>query len=254
MDFSKIKKRLVGKIPVKIQEEEKLADLGRFVAVLTVASVLLFYISSLNLEMSFSRRQVALQTNGILRTAGVNSEFYRHSITIPEDSKALPEASERFGNLGMTRVRKKGSYQFLADSLHPQRERILNQYVGNLREEGYRVYTSPSLIYVRNGESNFKSFQVDIIPECVGWIGLFAVIALIIAYPGATWRERFLGTILAVPLMHLMNLIRLTTTIYAGWSQGIAFLNIVHDFLWKTLLIFWALFLWIIWVKFIVKE
>lgn len=240
----------VKRIPEKIQEEEKLYKLARFVAILAVFSILLVYLSSLNMEMKFPRRQVASQTNILVNAMGINSTFYDQSITIPSNSPVLPEAKQKLVNLGMQEFNQEGHSQFIANDLHPEREKILDSYVNGLRQQGYRVYYSPALLSINSEQA---SFQVDIVPECVGWIGMFAVVALMIAYPDASHRNRFFGVIIAIPLMHLVNLVRLSTTVYAGWKYGMSFLNIVHDFLWKTLLIFWALFLWIFWVKFVVE-
>lgn len=231
--------------------EEELSKIARFVIVIVLASLLLAYLSSLNLEMKFARRQVAQHTNTVLHGMGINSYFYDHSVKVPKSSNLLPKIDIQLTNLGMEEVKTEDSLHFLSGSLHPKRERVLNSYLQKVRSQGYRVYYSPATIMIpRKG----GPLQVDIIPECVGWLGLFAVIALIIAYPEASWRERILGISISIPLMYLMNLIRLSTTIYAGWAQGIDLLNVVHDVLWKTLLIFWALLLWIVWIKFIVED
>ena len=96
--------------------------------------------------------------------------------------------------------------------------------------------------------------QVEIIPECVGWMGLFAIVALILAYPTVEWRKRMIGLILFIPLMYLVNILRLTTTIYAGYHYGMGVFEFVHSFLWKTVLIGFALLFWILWLYFIVDE
>ncbi len=244
-------KEKISKLTSKFQKKKELYKISKFAAILAFAAILLVLISSMNLEMRFARRQVARQTNAVLQLGGMNTQFYEHSVIIPNDSPALPEATDRLTKLGLHGREIEGATQFLSESMHHDDEEILHRYTNNLKAQGYRVYTTPALIDInKTGEP----FQIDVVPECVGWIGMFAIIALIIAYPDAKKQEKFLGVIMAVPLIHIMNIIRLSTTVYAGWAHGIKFLDIVHDFLWRTLLIIWALFLWIIWIKFIVED
>jgi len=243
------------KIFEKLQKEESIVKIARMASVLAIAALLLVFISSLNLEMSFARRQVGMQTNAILKGIGMNTTAYRHSVEIPRDSPLHQNATERLTALGMEKRELFESTQFLAQSLSPQDEEILKTYTQSLKEQGYRVYTSPMVIDIQERhEPSELAFQVDIVQQCVGWIGMFAIIALIISYPDAKKRDRFLGIILALPLVHLMNLFRLSTTIYAGWARGLEVFVLVHDALWRTLLIFWALLLWIIWIKYIVEK
>ncbi len=247
-------KKSIKQIPDKLSEKQELYNLTRFTAILAIAAIALFYLSSLNLKMEFTRRQVAIQTTGVLQLTGINSSFYPHSAMIPKNSEALPEARQKFLNLGFREIPRENTTQFLSGPLHPQKQEVYNSYVQNLKEQGNRIYTSPAMITIQNPRKGIKPFQVNLVPECVGWIGMFAVIALIIAYPDADKKERFLGIILSIPLIHLMNIVRLSTTIYAGWSMGKQTLHLVHDVLWKTILIIWALILWIIWIKYIVEK
>ncbi len=247
----KIKESRLSEFTEKIQEKEKIIKIAKFASVLALAAILMSFISSLNLEMRFPRRQVAMHTNAVLQASSVDTQFYEHSIIIPEDSPVLEDASEKLTRIGMEERDIEGSRQFLATSLHPEDENIVDEYTKNLRAQGHIVYTSPALIDIQGTD---EPFQVDIIPECVGWIGMFAIVSLIIAYPDANKKDKFLGIVLSIPLVHLMNIVRLSTTIYAGWARGIQFLDLVHDFLWRTLLIIWALLLWIIWIKYIAGE
>ncbi|MFW5902588.1 MAG: exosortase/archaeosortase family protein [archaeon] len=248
--YKELKKKM-RRISCKLNKKQELYKISKFASTLALFAILLVFISSLNLEMRFPRRQVARQTNAVLQLGGMDTQFYENSVIIPMNSPILPEATERLTDLGMKEREIEGARQFLSESMRPNDEKILNYYTNNLKKQGHRIYTTPSLIDVNK---RAEPFQIDVVPECVGWIGMFAIIALILAYPDAKKREKFLGIVMALPLIHLMNLVRLSTTIYAGWNYGIKFLDFVHDFLWRTLLIFWALLLWLIWIKYIVNE
>jgi len=95
--------------------------------------------------------------------------------------------------------------------------------------------------------------ETKIIPACVGWFGLFAVSALIIAYP-ASIKKKATGLIISLPIMYTVNILRLTTTISIGYYKGLRALAFVHDFLWKTVLVTSAFALWLLWIWFIVEK
>lgn len=233
----------------RLQDEDKVRDLARFVIVLTVAALLLNFVSSAGLNMTEPRRHVAQQTNGFIQFLGVNSTLYRHSVVVPGNSQKLLKAREKLVEIGLTKSGHEAGEQFLASSLPPASEEVLGEYLNSLEEQGYTVHYSPALLGVWGEEK----FQVDVVPECVGWIGLFAVVALIVAYPHADWKDRVLGVALTVPLMYMVNLFRLTTTIYAGWTWGTPVMEVVHGLLWKVLLITCALVLWIAWIRLVVE-
>ncbi len=98
-----------------------------------------------------------------------------------------------------------------------------------------------------------KWLEVEIIPACVGWIGLFAVSALIIAYP-ARLKKKLFGLALALPAMYTVNILRLFTTVIIGYYKGINALAFAHNFLWKTTLILSAFIIWVAWIWFVVEE
>lgn len=246
---NKISTYLENKLPEKLTDEEELYKLARFVAILTIAGLFLTYLYSLDLDMRFARRQVGKQTNTLLQTTSVNPSFHPYGIWIPEETDGAIEIREQLQKLGFEQIgNQKNAY--VIREISATREKTIDTYINSLREEGKVIHTSPStLLFEINGEPH----AVDIVPACVGWVGLFAVISLMIAYPAVKWEKRVLGMLIAAPLMHFMNLVRLSTTIYSGWRYGTTVLEIVHSTLWRTLLIFWALFLWIMWLKYIVE-
>ena len=97
-----------------------------------------------------------------------------------------------------------------------------------------------------------ENLQVEIVQECVGWLGLFAVAALILAYPRVPWGKRVFGLAFALPIMYIINLLRVFTTLYLGYHHGQEVFEFVHSVLWKTLLVGFALLIWWLWLKFVV--
>jgi exosortase/archaeosortase family protein len=72
------------------------------------------------------------------------------------------------------------------------------------------------------------------------------VIAAMVAFP-APWRSRALGAAAALPLLLLLNLVRIVSLYYAlrlspDWFE------VVHVDLWQPLFILCAVALWVVWV------
>ena len=90
----------------------------------------------------------------------------------------------------------------------------------------------------------------QVIPECVGAYSLLAVIALIIATPERSIKQKLTGALIAVPALHSINTARLATSFYTAHIAGISTYNFVHDWLWNSTLTISALALWAIWLHY----
>ena len=88
-----------------------------------------------------------------------------------------------------------------------------------------------------------------IIPECVGLYGIFAVIALFVATPKIDKKKKMYGLLWALPSIYVINLLRLSTSFYTAYAYGIQSYLLVHDILWKTLLLVSSFLLWAIWFR-----
>ncbi|MFH0987069.1 MAG: exosortase/archaeosortase family protein [Candidatus Micrarchaeota archaeon] len=126
-----------------------------------------------------------------------------------------------------------------------QTNAVLNAFGINTSQLGHTIFLTTSL-----GEG----IIIDIIPECVGWIGMFAIAALIFAYPRASMKNRLVGLAIFVPLMYLVNIVRLVITVAAGYYGSADNLFFMHSFLWRVLLIVAALGFWVIWIKYIARK
>ena len=154
-------------------------ELFYFVAVLTLASILLNYVTAM--DLSSQQVSVASQTSALLRLEGINAQSYGTNLV------------------------------------------------------------------------NYGGITLVIVNECVGWMGIFAVTALILAYPGVSWKKRAKGILVAVPTLYAVNLMRLVTTFSAGYYFGSGALYFTHDLLWRTVLIIFALLFWSAWIYFSVE-
>lgn len=228
-------------------KNEALLDILSFIAVLAIAAILLNFFLAVRPSMDFERREVAKHTSFFLNIFGVNSQVYDWSIKIPYQNPELENISSRLLVLGFEKNVYENGIGLKAAHLHPETEKIVDIYVLELMKKGLPVYVSKATIVLDDG------FEAEIIPECVGWMGLFAVTALILAYPRVHWKKRLTGLFISWPLMHLMNILRLTVSLYTAHAVGLKAFEFTHDFLWKTVLLIWALCLWMFWIFFIVE-
>ncbi|RLG21195.1 hypothetical protein DRN74_02905 [Candidatus Micrarchaeota archaeon] len=91
--------------------------------------------------------------------------------------------------------------------------------------------------------------EAVIIPACVGLYAVFAITALIVATPDVKPKEKLKSLLWAVPLMYLVNLLRLSLSFYVMESYGIAYYSIVHNILWRVAMPLFALLLWACWLN-----
>ena len=231
------------------QNKRFLEDLLYFVGVLALASIVLTALLAVRPDMTFEQREVGKHTSLMLSLVGVQNTFYEYTVRVSVLNSNAKEIGLRLENLGFEKTYWQGGTSYKKDKLHPDDEKIVDAYTNNLIANGHIVYVVKSLIGIDG-----RNFEAEIVPECVGWLGFFAVVSLILAYPKIAWRKRVTGILIALPLMYAMNIARLTTSIYSAFVGGVAFFDFTHDFLWKTSLVAWALILWLFWIHYIAEK
>lgn len=93
-------------------------------------------------------------------------------------------------------------------------------------------------------------FSVKIVSECTAVFPIMIFIAAVAAYP-SPWRKRALGIAAGIPILILVNLVRLVSLFYIGHSFPNAFER-AHLLVWQSLIIFFTLLLWLVWATRIV--
>ena len=228
---------------VKKTREKKLNNLMQFIAILTIAAILLSYLMATERQMTFEKRLVGNQVTSLLKLTGINANFYEQVIRInnyPGKNQAIMQLSRYLNE----KKQVKGQTEIRAKHIHPDDEKIIQEYIKELQQQGNPVYYSTAYIITNNGK---QEMQIEIIPECIGWIGLFAITALILATPRIKIRKKLKALIIALPLMYAVNILRLTTTTYIGYKAGETALHFTHDLLWRTILIGTAIIIWLAW-------
>ena len=89
------------------------------------------------------------------------------------------------------------------------------------------------------------SFEVDVAPACSGAVPTSIYMAAVFAYP-TSWRARWLGTLIGIGVIQLVNVMRVT----ALFLVGLYFREVFHDthvYVAQALVVCVAVALWLYW-------
>ncbi|MGD8376253.1 MAG: exosortase H [Acidobacteriota bacterium] len=95
-------------------------------------------------------------------------------------------------------------------------------------------------------------FAVNIYHGCNGVLATSIFGAAVLAFP-ATWKERGLGLLLGIPLIQVVNMVRILSLYYIGihWPRLFA---AAHGYVWQSIVILLSMVLWIFWAERIVHH
>ncbi len=85
--------------------------------------------------------------------------------------------------------------------------------------------------------------------DCTAWKSMYALAALMIASPVKNDRKKLKHILLGVSAVFVINIVRLVTTVLAGYWFGMRYLDIVHTLLWREGMIFAVVLIWLLWLK-----
>ena len=92
-----------------------------------------------------------------------------------------------------------------------------------------------------------SEFSIDIVDGCNGIYATAILISGVIAYP-ASLRNRFLGIVLGVTAIFLVNQVRVISLFYMGLLFPDIFQE-VHVYVWQPIIILWAIIVWDFWSR-----
>lgn len=92
-------------------------------------------------------------------------------------------------------------------------------------------------------------FSAEITWDCVGWKSLLTFLALVFATDFSI-RKKLLAMLL-LPLIFIINIIRLWFMFFYVYNYGVENYPIIHATIWSWGLIAVILILWILWLKFV---
>ena len=137
-------------------------------------------------------------------------------------------------------------------SLMPLQTTIANQIAKLLTLSGIPSFNQSNLLIFKTRTGVL--LKIVIIRECVGWVSMLAFVALIFATPRVDKKYRLLGFLIGLPIIWIVNLIRLFTTFYIVYLYGLNYFELVHTFLWRVSLILFIFGLWLAWFKISKRE
>ena len=88
--------------------------------------------------------------------------------------------------------------------------------------------------------------RFTIIGECTAYYPCAIFVSAVLAFP-SPWPRRLLGVLLGVPVVLLINQVRLVSLCYIHRSFPDLF-ETLHIVVWQSLIVFLTVLLWIVWV------
>lgn len=99
-----------------------------------------------------------------------------------------------------------------------------------------------------------REFTFRVVSECGAIEAMAIFFSAIIAFP-TRWWKRVLGTIIGIPLLYLVNIMRLTCLGYIGaWDNGGEIFSFAHEYVWQGLYIIFVVAIWLLWVEILVRR
>ncbi len=94
---------------------------------------------------------------------------------------------------------------------------------------------------------NFNGFGAAIVEACNGILPTYIYLSAVFAFP-SRWRAKGWGVVIGIPLIFLINLIRVITLMMFGAFQPELFEQ-VHIYVWQALVIALSMGIWIFWAE-----
>lgn len=133
-------------------------------------------------------------------------------------------------------------------ALRPVNDRVVNPYTTFVAHEAkiaLRLFGEDAS--VRGQTLASPRFSVAIFNGCNGLEAILIFVCGVIAFP-ASWRHRAIGVLLGFVAIQLFNVVRIVALFYTGILMP-GWFNASHVFVWQSLAILFAVFLWLLWVQ-----
>jgi len=140
-------------------------------------------------------------------------------------------------------------FPFLSDKLNPQLTWLMAATAGItggcLRLLGLAARVSGRIVTLPN-------FSIEVVGECTGLYEMLIFLAAVIAYP-AGWRKKILGAGLGIPLLYVINIVRMVfITAVGNWSPGT--FEFMHLYFWQVAMILIIVAVWVLWIEKVVHR
>ncbi|MCD6522252.1 MAG: exosortase/archaeosortase family protein [Candidatus Diapherotrites archaeon] len=232
------------------KDEEFRYKTTRFIAIVIIVGVILGIIASMEPDIPPLQRAIAKQTALVLDILGIPAESYDywvevHTPTLTKEERKEVEISlaKLMLEVNETETKLIGYNNFLGKA----EEDALPVYIRSLQSKGISATFYPATIVT-------PAVTVNIIPGCSAWLGIAIITALILAYPGATKKEKLNGLVISWACLYIINIVRLVSTIAMTNWIGKWVWPILEPLLWRWGMIVVALLLWAFWLRYTKKR
>jgi exosortase H (IPTLxxWG-CTERM-specific) len=174
----------------------------------------------------------------------------------PEDARPSPPAAAPYGRYGLAGFLIRlalylGGAMALLPQLSPQEMQPFKQATAALAAALFGLFSDSvsahgDIVAVSGG------FSVQIVAECFGLLEMAIFAAAVLAF-ATSWRKRLLGLALGLPVIFAFNLLRIGMLLWVG-RHSRAFFEFAHLYFWQATLVLGITGLWLLWVRFVVRD
>ena len=97
----------------------------------------------------------------------------------------------------------------------------------------------------------FDGFPAEIVEACNGVLPIYIFLAAVLAFP-STWNEKLRGMLLGVPMILLINVVRVVSLMILG-AHNPDIVERVHIDVWQTAIVVLSMGIWIFWAERLVR-
>lgn len=98
-----------------------------------------------------------------------------------------------------------------------------------------------------------SGFAVAIEAGCNGIEAAIILMAAMLAFPAATWNQRFIGIILGLTTVQGLNILRIISLFYIGqWNRTV--FEWAHLYVWQALIMLDVLLVFLFWLRWVSRQ
>lgn len=130
-------------------------------------------------------------------------------------------------------------------SLYPLQETVIQQSIGILDFFSYNPVREGFMITVNS--SHYFSFLIS--EDCTPWKTIWLIISLMIAVPKIRISRRLIGMAIGASILWVGNIFRIIFIVWVEQNISFSLAMLIHDYLWKTMLILTVIAIWLSWLS-----
>lgn len=101
-------------------------------------------------------------------------------------------------------------------------------------------------------EDREEAFTFHIIPDCGALQSMIIYFAAVMAFPTLLWK-RVAGVAAGLPVLYLINVLRLASLGVIGARYGLETFNFFHEIVWQAIYLVFVVAVWLLWMELLVR-